>query len=177
MGSVRADVCWLHPDIEVRRSPVHGLGLFAFAPLAPGTTVSRLGGQLISTGELRAMLGQVERAERGYVDSITVAPDRHLVLPAGTPNGRGNHSCDPNTWWIDAYTLAARPSAVRRALTPAVSRTGQPRRRPTAPARPARLAPAGSRPTSRAAAAPADQPLRAPSYGATPSAVTTPPAR
>jgi len=118
MGSVRADVCWLHPDIEVRRSPVHGLGLFAFAPLAPGTTVSRLGGQLISTGELRAMLGQVERAERGYVDSITVAPDRHLVLPVGTPNGRGNHSCDPNTWWIDAYTLAARRAtpALRCAL-------------------------------------------------------------
>lgn len=108
MGSVRADVCWLHPDIEVRRSPVHGLGLFACAPLAPDTTVSRLGGQLISTGELRAMLEQVERAERGYVDTITVALDRHLLLPAGTPNGRGNHSCDPNTWWIDAYTLAAR---------------------------------------------------------------------
>lgn len=29
-------------------------------------------------------------------------------LPPGTPNGRGNHSCDPSSWWVDACTLAAR---------------------------------------------------------------------
>lgn len=32
----------------------------------------------------------------------------HLVLPPGSPNGKGNHSCDPNLWWADAYTLTAR---------------------------------------------------------------------
>lgn len=43
-----------------------------------------------------------------YVDTITVDVDLHLVLPPGQPSHHGNHSCDPNLWWTDAYTLAAR---------------------------------------------------------------------
>ncbi len=46
--------------------------------------------------------------EHRYVDTITVGDDLHLVLPPRRPNGYGNHGCDPNLWWIDAYTLAAR---------------------------------------------------------------------
>jgi hypothetical protein len=42
------------------------------------------------------------------VDTIVVDEDAHLVLPPRRDNGYGNHSCDPNLWWIDAYTLAAR---------------------------------------------------------------------
>jgi uncharacterized protein len=41
-----------------------------------------------------------------------------LVLPPGQLNHYGNHSCDPNLWWIDAYTLAARrPIAVGEEVT------------------------------------------------------------
>jgi hypothetical protein len=25
-----------------------------------------------------------------------------------SPNGYGNHSCDPNLWWVGPYELAAR---------------------------------------------------------------------
>jgi uncharacterized protein len=32
----------------------------------------------------------------------------HLVLPPNRPNGKGNHSCDPNLWWTGPYTLTAR---------------------------------------------------------------------
>jgi uncharacterized protein len=52
---------------------------------------------------------------RPYIDTITVGADLHLVLPlrqASGPsrqaNGYGNHSCDPNLWWVSAYELAAR---------------------------------------------------------------------
>lgn len=39
-------------------------------------------------------------------------------MPEGTPNGRGNHSCDPNTWWSGHYTLVARrPILVGEELT------------------------------------------------------------
>jgi SET domain len=38
-------------------------------------------------------------------DLIT-ARDEYAVL--GRPNHYGNHSCDPNLWWGDAYTLVAR---------------------------------------------------------------------
>ncbi len=34
--------------------------------------------------------------------------DLHLVLPPRRPNGYGNHSCDPNLWWVGPYELAAR---------------------------------------------------------------------
>ncbi|WP_250003512.1 SET domain-containing protein [Actinoplanes sp. M2I2] len=96
--------CWLHPAVEVRPSAVDGDGLFARTPISRGATVSRLGGRLVSTGELTDLLDN----STGWVDTITVAEDVHLVLPPGRPNGKGNHSCDPNLWWGPPYTLIAR---------------------------------------------------------------------
>lgn len=99
---------WLHPDVDVRPSPISGVGLFTRSGLAVGTVVSRLGGELVSTGTLEELIALAVRGERPYVDSIAVTDDAHLLLPPGTANGRGNHSCDPNLWWVDAYTLSAR---------------------------------------------------------------------
>lgn len=42
-----------------------------------------------------------------YVDSIVADDGLNLVLAAGTPNHFGNHSCDPNLGWAEAYTLVA----------------------------------------------------------------------
>ena len=70
--------CWLHPDVEVRVSRIEGRGLFARAPIPAGTMVSRLGGRLVGGGELRRLLAE---PERGYLDTITVGADMHLVLP------------------------------------------------------------------------------------------------
>jgi uncharacterized protein len=101
--------CWLHPDVEVRRSPISGRGLFATANIAVGTVVSRLGGRLVSTAALRDLLTAAARDPgHPYIDTITVGADLHLVLPPLRPNGYGNHSCDPNLWWVGPYELAAR---------------------------------------------------------------------
>jgi SET domain-containing protein len=97
--------CWLHPDVEVRWSPIAGRGLFASAPIPAGTVVSRLGGRLLTGAELRKSLAEPGRP---YVDTIMVGEDRHLVLPPRRPNGYGNHGCDPNLWWTGPYELAAR---------------------------------------------------------------------
>jgi hypothetical protein len=97
--------CWLHPDVEVRESPIEGRGLFARAPVPAGTVVSRLGGRLVSTAELRRLIADPGRP---YVATVTVANDEHLVLPPRRPNGYGNHGCDPNLWWVGPYELAAR---------------------------------------------------------------------
>lgn len=105
--AVPAADCWLHADVEVRTSPIAGKGLFARAALPAGTVVSRLGGRLVSEAELRELFARAAR-EQGYVDTVSVAGELHLVLPPRRPNGYGNHSCDPNLWWVDAYTLAAR---------------------------------------------------------------------
>lgn len=109
--------CWLHPDVEVRDSPIAGLGLFARVPLAAGVVVSRLGGDIVTTTQLRALFARAA-AKGGYVNAITLGDDRHLTYPADSPNGRGNHSCDPTTWWNDAVTLTTRhPIAAGEELT------------------------------------------------------------
>ena len=96
---IPAPECWLHDDVSVARSNIAGLGLFAAAAIPEGTAVSRLGGRLCSTAELRNLTG---------VDSILLDDDVHLVLAPGNRNHYGNHSCDPNLWWTDEYTLSAR---------------------------------------------------------------------
>jgi len=97
--------CWLHPAVEVHASGIDGRGLFAVTAIAEGTVVSRLGGELVSGHRLREMLSVPGHP---YIDTITVADDVHLVLPPRRPNGYGNHSCDPNLWWVGPYELAAR---------------------------------------------------------------------
>jgi SET domain-containing protein len=92
----------LHPDVEVGVSMIAGRGLFATAPIVAGTAVSRLGGRLVSTADLRALIAD---PAAGYVDSVVVDDDVHLVVPPGTPNHFGNHSCEPNLGWRDEYTL------------------------------------------------------------------------
>jgi uncharacterized protein len=73
-------------------------------PIRKGQLVSRLGGRLVITQELRDLLEHSDH----YVDSITVTHDVHLVLPQRRANGYGNHSCDPNLWWEGFYELSAR---------------------------------------------------------------------
>jgi GNAT superfamily N-acetyltransferase len=95
---------WAHPALEVRESPVAGNGLFATKPIAHGTVVGQLSGRRVSTAELRELL------KHPPVDTITIDDDEHLVL-SNDPRpviAFGNHSCDPNMWWIDAVTLEAR---------------------------------------------------------------------
>jgi uncharacterized protein len=96
--------CWLHPDVEVRPSPVAGRGLFTTIDLPARTPVSRLGGTLVDTETLRSL---IETSEE-YVDAIVVAEGRHLLLASDNRNRCGNHACDPNLGWLDEYTLATR---------------------------------------------------------------------
>src|SRR3954451_10415187 len=96
---------WLHPSVEVRRSTIAGRGLFAGVELPAGTVVSRLGGRLVDSAELRRRLTDADAGRAPYVDSIVVGPDRHLIVESWE-NRFGNHGCDPNLGWVDEYTLA-----------------------------------------------------------------------
>jgi uncharacterized protein len=96
--------CWLHPAVVVAESRIEGRGLFCIAPIAAGTLVARLGGRLVDGPELRTLLD----TSTSYVDTITVLPDVHLVLPGRQPIGFGNHSCDPTLWHTAAFALSAR---------------------------------------------------------------------
>jgi len=111
-GSGGLDVpsqCWLHPGVGVEPSPIEGLGLFARARLRAGEVVARLGGTVVGEDELRCALK--ERAvdpSVPYVDTISLNGNRHLILPPGNLVRFGNHSCNPNLWWLDSLTLGAR---------------------------------------------------------------------
>jgi uncharacterized protein len=110
---------WLHPDVEVRASRIDGQGLFARLPLDAGVVVVRLGGHVVGTDELRTLIAAADAdPDMPYVDTVTIAADRHLVLPSDTPVHHGNHSCDPTMWHVDQFAIATRrPVAAGAELT------------------------------------------------------------
>lgn len=90
-------------------SPIEGNGLAATAVIPAGEIVARLGGRIVADRELTLLLAAAGRqGGSSYVDTITVDDDAHLVLPDGEAVHFLNHSCDPNVWHVDAFTIAAR---------------------------------------------------------------------
>jgi len=96
--------CWLSPLVRVGSSSIEGQGLFAARTIPAGTAVSRFGGRLVSDAELRDLLSDSPT----YVDTLSIGHDVNLVLPPDVPNHAGNHGCDPNSWWVDPYSVATR---------------------------------------------------------------------
>ena len=69
----------------------------------------QLGGRLVPTGQLEALIADADADPQApFIDTITIYPGRHLVLPPGTPAHFGNHSCDPSLWHTGPYSLATR---------------------------------------------------------------------
>jgi uncharacterized protein len=95
--------CWLDDRVAVRPSTIEGLGLFAKEPFAKGEVVGTLGGRVIDDAELR----EVARTRAKY-NSLAIGEGLNLVIADDEPIARGNHSCDPNLWMRDAFTLEAR---------------------------------------------------------------------
>lgn len=81
------------PLHRVRRSPIHGRGVFAARRIRKGTRVLEYAGERISTAEADAL----DQPEGEIILLFTV--DRRTVVNAGR-NGNDarfiNHSCDPN---------------------------------------------------------------------------------
>ncbi len=94
----------MHDAVEVRPSPIEGRGLFATAPIAPGEVVMGFGGRLVTRAELEAMIVPSDV----YIDCISVEDGIDLVMPPGQDVHFANHSCDPNIWHTDAFTVVAR---------------------------------------------------------------------
>jgi len=97
--------CWLSNQVEPRASGISGEGLFATDDIGEGVVISRLGGRIVSNSALNVMM---QSAGDTYIDTVSVFDDGNLVLPAGTPNHCGNHSCDPKLWWVDPFSLVTR---------------------------------------------------------------------
>lgn len=94
---------WLSPKLDVRPSPIEGLGLFATSVIAEGEPVSVMGGRAMSDEEFAAYLATAERWSAAAVEE-----DLNVVQDENDPLRRGNHSCDPELWMADELTLVAR---------------------------------------------------------------------
>jgi hypothetical protein len=110
---VAAPDVWAHPSVRIGPSRIAGDGLFATQRLARRDLVLRLGGRMVSTAELEALIAEsTADPERPYVDTITVDDDAHLVMPGSTLAHFANHSCDPNLWHDGPYDVRARRDIV-----------------------------------------------------------------
>ncbi len=94
---------WIDPRVELRPSPIDGIGMFASGRIVKGQPVVIWGGTVFTEEEIRE-----GKARKHSVAEI----GEGLYLAAGrggqeSPDDFKNHSCDPNVWMDDEVTLAA----------------------------------------------------------------------
>lgn len=96
---------WISLKIEQRRSPLHGLGLFAVRAISPGEIVVVWGCNLMREKDAQA-------AKRAGQKTQRIDEDLWDVFDPATknedPSYNHNHSCDPNTWMEDTIIVSAR---------------------------------------------------------------------
>lgn len=82
------------PKTEVRRSPIHGKGLFARAPIARGEVVAVKGGSILEGRDWAELEKELGSAEIQIAEDLFIAP-----VSQGERDGSmlyTNHCCDPN---------------------------------------------------------------------------------
>jgi uncharacterized protein len=82
--------------IEVRRSDVHGLGIFALQPIAKGTRIVEYLGERVSHGEADR---RYETKDENDSHTFLFIVDSRTVIDAGVDGNDArffNHSCNPN---------------------------------------------------------------------------------
>jgi SET domain-containing protein len=98
---------WVDPRQDFRRSPTHGTGAFATAPIQQGEVVEIVGGEVMTEAEFQAFQQNNPR-----FNAIQIGEALHLVerpeIMAQRAGGSLNHSCDANLWLADEVTLVAR---------------------------------------------------------------------
>lgn len=88
------NLSYISPKAEVRESPIHGRGLFAREPFAPGEVVCVKGGYVFDRAALKSMGDWYGSAEIQLTEDLYIGP-------ASAEERAGsmvfsNHSCEPN---------------------------------------------------------------------------------
>lgn len=93
---------WLSEKVEIRNSPTHGRGLFAVERITKNEPVLVWGGEYVNS----------EKAKKAENEGKLVMQwDEDLYSIEDRGDDRGyflNHSCNPNVWMNDVYTLIAK---------------------------------------------------------------------
>jgi hypothetical protein len=93
---------WISSKVQLKPSGIHGTGLFALSRLEPGERVIVFGGEYVDAAS-------AHRARAGGKLIMQWDEDLFSVEERGDdPTYFINHSCDPNLWMADAFTLVAR---------------------------------------------------------------------
>ncbi len=101
-------------DVDVKPSPIQGLGIFAARAFRPGERIGRVNIVREVTAE------RPLNAEQGELIEHCAYPDDKVVL-WGFPDRHVNHSCDPNAWVLyegdDCYLVARRDLTAGEEIT------------------------------------------------------------
>lgn len=95
---------WIHPELELRASAIHGEGLFSKGAIRREEEVIIFGGFFFSA--IDVLKGKADARTLIQVDENTWFGDKadtELAIDYFI-----NHSCDPNLWFSDQVTLVAR---------------------------------------------------------------------
>jgi len=122
----RATCSYVHNSVKVDRSSMQGFGLFATGPIKEGEVVSweyaeiyegihdnRPGKKIMTWAQIEERWPNKRDRDVMVAYSYQIGEDAFLIplreddLVITTYQ---NHSCDPNTWWADDFTLVARRS-------------------------------------------------------------------
>jgi len=85
---------YISPKAAVRKSPIHGRGLFAIKPVRKGEIVAIKGGHIFDRKKLKEIQPRLGPAEIQIGEDLFIGP-----LTRGQREGSmifSNHSCDPN---------------------------------------------------------------------------------
>lgn len=94
----------IDPRVEKKKSKIHGMGIFAKAPIKMGEQVIFWGGKTLAIKDL----------ENGEIDEdsiVSVGEDLFLAYHIGDTPTKGfymNHPCNPNLWMQDELSLIAK---------------------------------------------------------------------
>ena len=93
---------WINPKINIKKSLIEGQGLFANKNIKKGEKLIVWGGDYINSNE-------VKKYKKMGKLVIQWDEDLYSVEERGDEKGYFiNHSCEPNMWMIDAYTIIAK---------------------------------------------------------------------
>jgi hypothetical protein len=94
---------WISPKVEVRNSPIHGKGMFAISNISEGEKIVVWSGECY-TDRKGAKLAQSEGKGTMQWDDDIFSVETEVMEDIY----RVNHSCNPNVWMSDAFTVVAR---------------------------------------------------------------------
>jgi hypothetical protein len=93
---------WIHPNIEIKVSELGGKGMFATSPIGLGEKVLVWGSVYVNKQEAQGAVQDGKLVLQWDEDLFSVEErgeeEAYFI----------NHSCDPNVWMSDAFTLIAR---------------------------------------------------------------------